>query len=242
MIIMDTRQLVDDYINDKKFAWSPSTIRSERYRLYGLTSQLNGNPIQLWEYLVENQKPYSRSTSWTRVVEFWQFLIDEGKLPYGKNPYKDWRTKNARVFKNVYTKTTPTISYEEAKNRLEGISDLAIRRRALEMLSAGTRYDESGRCKEGHVVGKGSKLRNVYKLEIEGPDYQGSYSYFRRVLQKVGLKPHSLRKIFLSRLVELGANPFELCEIAGWEDIKTASSYIKVNSNRIKELIERVQS
>lgn len=231
--------MIEAYIESKKYAWSETTKRSELYRLRAVQNYLTGDPLQLWEN-IQNQKPYARLTTWTRVTQYWEYLLSKG-LQNGQNPYKEWRITNARLFKNVYEKRQPAISFQDAKSRIEGLCNLAIKRRALEILSSGTRYCETENRPDGSsVIGKGSKRRIIFQQIIAGPDYKGSYSHFWRELKRIGLRPHDLRKIFLTRLVELGANPFELAEIAGWSSIETAQSYIKVNDNSLKRLVSRI--
>lgn len=157
-----------------------------------------------------------------------------GAVATGVNVYDEWRKENARVFRNVYEKKKPTISYEEARAKCESLQEPA-RSKALQLLSGGLRYTESSTLRDGQVVGKGGKVRNVYCLPT-GANRQ-NYQAFRRALGRVGLKPHDLRKIFLTRLVEKGVNQFELCEVAGWSSIATASSYINVNKSRLASLV-----
>ena len=231
--------LIQLYIDSKRYAWSATTVRSESYRLKSVAKLLNGDANLLWES-IQHLKVYARLTLWTRVTQYFEWLIEEGHIN-GPNPYKKWRQKNAKQFKNAYTKNVPTVTFEEAVQRISTIRREDIRRRAFELLGSGLRYSEAGKSSNGQVVGKGNKTRNIYKPEVAGPDYQKSYETFRRELSRVGLKPHDLRKLALSRLVELGANEFELCEIAGWSNINTASSYIKTNQSKVRGLMERLQ-
>lgn len=236
---MSMEQLINQYLISKQWAWAPSTQKSESHRLTAIAGELDGNPERLWRS-IQDRGSYTRLTIWTRVADFYDWLIDEGKVK-GPNEYKKWRKKNAKVFKNCYQKSKPEISYEEALERIRSIDDEGIRKRALEIIGSGTRYKESGNIDEhGNVCGKGSKVRNVFMPRVVGQDFKGNYQLFRRALAKIGLRPHDLRKLFLSKLVELGANEFELCEIAGWSSIATASSYIKVNSDRTRKLVQLV--
>jgi len=235
---MNMDELINRYIASKQYAWAPTTIKSEAHRLAAIADKLNGRPETLWLAL-QDRAPYTRLTIWTRVSDFYDWMIEEN-LKEGPNEYKKWRKKNAKVFKNVYRKTKPEISYNEALRLIHTLENAGVRKRALEIIGSGVRYNEYRTHNNGIVCGKGSKFRAVYKPEIIGKDYEGSYQAFRRALAKVGLKPHDLRKLFLTRLVELGANEFELCEVAGWASISTASSYIKVNSDRTRRLVEQI--
>lgn len=230
---MDIQALIESYISSKRLAWAPKTLSSERYRLQSVAEHLTGDAEALWNVL-GRYKPYTRNILWTRVVSFWDSFSPT-------NPYRLFRTQNARLFKNNYIQKTPEMSFEEALKRIDGIPDLAIRKRAKEILGSALRYAESVTHKDGYVVGKGGKAREVFVPVVEGPDYRGSYHRFWRELAKVGLKPHDLRKLCLSKLVESGANEFELRMVAGWSSLNTAASYIRVQKSRVKSLMAKVQ-
>ena len=102
------------------------------------------------------------------------------------------------------------------------------------------RFSEFQTIEDGVVVGKGGRRREIYVTDLPRPKGDVSYGTFYRHLKEVGLKPHDLRKACLTRLVEQGANEFELCEIAGWRNLNTASSYIKANKAKLKALMEKV--
>lgn len=230
---------IEQYIESKKHAWAESTKRSELFRLRAVESSLTGDPELLFAKL-EYLGPYSRLTTWTRVTQYWEYLIEEG-FKTGPNPYKVWRKKNARVFKNCYTKNKPTITYQEAEALIEKELTGDVQKLALQILHSGLRFNESRNFEADKVRGKGNKERQVYLHDSEQRNYNNvPYHTLSRGLAKIGLKIHDLRKLFLNRLVELGANPFELCEVAGWASIETASSYIKVNNDKIRELVSRI--
>ena len=231
---------IESYLESKKLAWAPSTLKSEKARLTALADVLNGDPQALWDHMeVVGMGRYTRQTTWVRVIGFWQHLNDRG-LRQG-NPYRAFRTTNARLFKNVYNPRLPEITYEEAKKRIETISEPSCRRRALEILGSGTRWQESETHSGGVVSGKGGKQREVYVPKVEGPKFEASYRTFLRCLAEVGLTPHMLRKIFLSKMAEDGASEFELMEVAGWNSIGPARAYIKVHRDKVRKRVEKIQ-
>lgn len=74
--------VVDQYIADKKLAWRPSSLRNERYRLRKWAPFITGKPEDLWSELERQEiQPYSRSTVFTRVCDFYQWMLDTGTLP-----------------------------------------------------------------------------------------------------------------------------------------------------------------
>jgi site-specific recombinase XerD len=225
--------MINAYIESKRLAWAPSTLRSEKHRLSAFADAMDGTPLTLWNN-IEYMKPYSRLTAWTRATEYWQFLIDGGHRN-GPNPYKQFRETNARLFRNCYVTKTPVITFAQATHSIQTGLTGPYRQMALQLLHTGMRISERRSLKEGTVVGKGNKRRAVFLHTSEAGETCNE-STFRRHLSKIGLKPHDLRKLFLTRMVERGASPYELCQLAGWSSINTAASYIQVNQNRLKEL------
>lgn len=234
------KALVNSYIEAKRLAWSDTTIRSERYRLASVTQALDGNPLTLWGHLSE-LKPYSRLTSWVRVCSFWDWLIARG-YKKGINPYVSFKKENQRVFKGSYVRASANFSTREVLTKIQQIKCSESHSKARQLLQTGMRYTESFTLQDGIVVGKGGKRRRVFTDEIPGKVFTKSYSHFRRQLAEVGLKPHDLRKVFLTELVEKGANEFELCALAGWSNLNTASSYIRTDERRLKALCKKVNT
>lgn len=227
-------KLIDAYIQDHSRAWEPTTQKSERHRLYGVASALDGNPETLWASLA-NQHPHSRLKTFSRVIHFWDWLISNNQKR--SNEYRKWKKRNALQFKNVYIKKSPEISFAEAKGLVGQIKNDSVRRYAMALLSGGLRVSEGASVHNGEVTGKGRKTRTVF---TDGAKLETSYATLVRHLAKVGLKPHDLRKIFATELVKRGADGFELCELMGWSNLQTASSYIKANRNRCRELVAAV--
>jgi hypothetical protein len=231
-----TNDLIMAYVTEKQFA--PSTQRSEAARLRQLARPLSdGRPETLYKAL-EKLAPYTRVTSWTRATAFVDWLIGRGDV-VAPNAYAAWREKNARLFRNAYVRRTPDVSFAEAEARIKTLP-AATQNRALQILYSGMRWTESETRQGGQVIGKGGKAREVFVPNVPGPEFQQSYSTFLRQLGTVGLKPHDLRKLALSRLVELGANEYELREIAGWSSLAPALSYIRTDKNKIRSLMKKV--
>lgn len=229
-------QLIEQYLADRRLAWAPSTQRSERHRLMAVAEHLDGNPETLWAALAD-LKPYARATAWTRVTDFWDWAITEGKVAAAANRYQQFRKKNALQFKNAYTRQVPSINYEEAEARCQQLP-AASRDKALQLLRGGLRFAESATLRDGAVVGKGGKQRRVY---VDAVEFNQTYETFRQHLAVVGLKPHTLRKLFASKLVAEGANEFDLLQIMGWSSLTTASSYVKTEAPRLAALVGAVQ-
>ena len=228
--------LISEYLKSKELAWTKSSRRSEKHRLNAVKDLIDGDPDRLWNYVFKKYKPYSRVTVWTRVSCFYDWAIQEGRIQ-GPNPYKKFRQKNARVFKNVYTKSYPKLSYAEAERRLHSILDRDIREKCLELLLNGMRYTESfTRDADNYITGKGGKRRRVYGFKPSGV-FRGTYGKLRRELGRIGLKPHDLRKLFATNLYRKGLDPMDVAKVLGWNSFETAKSYI---APRKDEELERL--
>jgi hypothetical protein len=233
------RHLIAEYLKDMELAWSPATLRSERYRLAAVADLLDGDARKLWDS-IQGQKPYSRVTTWTRVTAFYQWCLDNGRIQRS-NPYAQFRAKNGRLFKNQYQRHVPDVVWADALRRIDSIPDSAVREKANELVRTGMRYTESFSLENGSVTGKGGKVRAVFLPDgSRSTSYRGSYATFWRKLARAGLKPHDLRKLYLNRAVELGANPFELMALAGWSHLNTAQSYVEANKTALGKLARRI--
>lgn len=229
--------LLEEYFTSKKYAWSPSTFKSERYRLLTISPLIDGIPERLWESL-KDKAPYSRLTTWVRACDYYDWLLEEGHKE-GINPYRKFKKRNRRLFKNAYKRKTPKITYQEAIKRIQTISDNAVREKAMELLTNGFRYTESFFQDQDGVTGKGNKWRRTFK-ECEGKssDYKESYTKFYRALRKIGLRPHDLRKLFATECYRKGLSEVDLCEVMGWSSFETARSYIAAKKEEdIKRII-----
>lgn len=229
--------MIEKYIQSKSSIWAPTTIKSEKHRLKAIESALDGNPETLWKALQLHGR-YTRLTTWIRVIDYWN---QTHHTTNSTNPYHAYKQSNPTKFRRVYERRIPIITFEQAREQIGTIDDLEVRRQGLSLLYSGQRYSESIQVStNGNVVGKGNKQRPDFRPETSEGRYGKSYQTFRRRLSKLGLKPHDLRKICLSKLVELGANEFELMEIAGWSSIKVASSYIRTNRTKLNQLMGRL--
>lgn len=231
------RDLVTEYLKSRTNAWSDSTIKSEKSRLSSLLHVLDKSPQALWEHLLKSQKPYSRVTSYTRVAAFFDWAINEGRMP-GPNLFKKFKKENARLFKNTYVKKIPDIGMGEAESKIVKIPDESIRAKCLELLKNGMRFTESFTRDENNIiVGKGGKRREVYGPRIVSPSKKSYYQIWA-ALARVGLKPHDLRKIFATDLYRKGLDQVDVTAVMGWNSFQTAASYIAPsNAEELRKVI-----
>lgn len=225
-----TIEQIDLYIQSKRLAWSKTTQKSERARLVANLHLINQGPENLVK--VAHLKPYSLKTLFLRAGE----LADYCK--HTPNLYKDYLKTNALHFKHAYERVNVQLSYQEASAQVAKIADPAAKKVAQAILASGLRAHEALRYDgSGEIMGKGSKKRPVFieeNLLSEGLTYDKLY----RELKAVGLKPHDLRKLAATRLVEAGLREADLMTVFGWSSIQTASYYLQAkNKNELKALV-----
>lgn len=239
---MITQELLNKYLESKVLSWAPSTLRSEKVRLAAALTALNElTPTQYYQKLVsEGLKPYTIKTIFIRLRKF---LLEINELEKYKS-YNDFMSSHQRLFKYAYTKERVKITFEEALKRIDKIPSVTAKAKALQLLYSGMRFSESKTLDENNeIVGKGGKRRAVYGVieRFNGSGAELSYSGLYASLKKVGLKPHTLRKLAAQRLVQLGASSMDLMEVMGWSSINTATSYLQNENNkgRLESLMKR---
>lgn len=218
---------IAEYLAEHANAWTAATQRTTANRLYSLEAVLTGKPEQLWKFLMKKgDAPSTRVITFAQAVHFWRWAAAKGYAKDGE-VYASFRRRNRLLFKNCFPKRSVGVTYEEAKARIEAIEDKAVKRRALEILSSGIRWSES--CQTGEVIlGKGSRYRRVYRASVDGPDFTLSYATFLRKLKSAtGLKPHDLRALAATNLVNCGLKEADLMAVMGWQSIATASRYVQ---------------
>lgn len=228
------RTLVKRYLEDQKYAWAESTKKAAEARLNKYADLTGGSPEDAWEAL-KGLKPYTRATTWTNLVSFIDWAIEEGHIE-GPNSFKKFRKRNARLFKHVYERKIPTVTFEQARALIDGIEEPTVRNACLDLLTGGLRYVDYARREGDYTRGKGGKLRKVYGIN-SGADRPVGYATIYRSLQELGLTPHMLRKIRMNQLASKGMDTFSLMEFAGWASPQTAMSYIKASEDKIQKFL-----
>jgi integrase len=224
---MDFSVLSDEYILSKRMAWARTSLKNERARLNAHAWRVEQEPAQAYEELVKKMKPYSIKTTFVRLGEFYQWMIENDKIPPAKNKWKMFLDSHANLFKHAYQSERITINFNEAKMRILTIEDMGCRYASLQLLEGGLRYCELRTYNGESVIGKGSKPRDVYlREELRNFRYKDSYTKLYKRLKAVGLKPHTLRKLCATELSnQIGVSDIDICEIFGWESIETSKKY-----------------
>jgi integrase len=225
------KQKIEAYLKSKEFAWSPSTMKSERARLWQHAEAVNSDPEDYHVRLTNLKfKTYTIKTIFIRLADF-----DE------TGRYREFLKTNRRKFLHAYQKKEVTGSFQEARERIADIHDDAVKRKALQLLNSGARWTESHTLDDqGVVIGKGGKRRRLYNVEANACDVP--YSKFVRILkQETGYTPHDLRKLFATHLLNSGLPIHEVKDILGHASIQTTERYLQTKTeNERAEVLRKL--
>lgn len=207
------------YLASKENAWSYASYKSEASRLASIPEEyLPNDPAGFYRYCtIQSYKPYTVKTLFIRASQLAGF-----GWPNQENKFAKFMQENARLFKNAYTPKRPQMTFNEAVALIKANMAPELAAQAFALLSSGLRISEANNVKNGVVIGKGSKPRQVHNT----PEVRIVPHQLRKALRPLGLTPHSLRKLAATRAVELGAREAELLAMFGWNSMQTASLYV----------------
>ncbi len=218
---MLTRDKIEEYIKAHALAWAPTSLKTERSRLESLLqlpyTQVMDDAESLYKELTKKYKPYTVKTIFIRLGDYCaHFNL--------KNPYREFLKSHRNLFKSAYTRESLHVDYAEALSRISRIKCPKVRDTAKAMLTSGLRSCEIGRTDGITIVGKGNKIRPFLgeNIPINIPK-----NTLWLALKKVGLKPHTLRKLFATRLLERGMDLHNVCQVMGWSNYNTAQYYLQ---------------
>jgi integrase len=188
---------------------------------------LDAKPEVVFEKLQKTMKPYSLKTTFIRLGEYYQWLMENGKKKPGLNPWKLFMKTHANLFKYVYQPEELEVTFDEARERILAIGNEDLRAAALQLLEGGLRSCELQTFDGKTVIGKGGKPREVYLDEqIATFRFTGTYSQLQYALKQVGLKPHTLRKLCFTEFSRLdGVTDIDIMKAGGWNTIETSAKY-----------------
>lgn len=232
-----TNQNLELYIKSKQNAWSANTIKSTKARLSNAFVALNSVSGDLHSfYKLLNAEKYNKYTIKQIFIQLSAFSEQLDCFEV-----KNFVRQNALLFKNAYEKERLALDFDEAVTRIKTIKNEPARKLALAMMRTGLRAHEAIKYDgSGSVVGKGAKPRAVY-LQEDLSALRVNYKQLYKELRMVGLKPHSLRKLAATRLVEKGLKEADLMAILGWNSMQTASSYLQPSKEiELKERLKNI--
>jgi integrase len=229
---------IEAFLNKKKTAWSEATLASCSAFLnkYGSLVIL-GSPEVLLQAL-NTKGRYTVTTYFAHAASFYEFIH-----PNAPNVFALYRKDNRNVFKNAYQSRKIEKTYDEVRDILESQSPSDEKEACLYLLRTAQRSSEAGlsrtsdavRASSGterpsdYIIGKGGKERINLGADLfpEGAVRWNYYRVYRYLKGLLGISPHALRKLALTRAGERGAGAADLCEIAGWSSISTAIRYLQ---------------
>lgn len=229
MYSREVNELIPLFLESKSGAWSPTTLRSESSRLWSLTSELSMGPQEAYDSLLaRGLKPYTIKTAFVRLGSFYTWASDEGHAHASKNPFTRFIRERALLFRNAYTKERLSANFVYVQDRLKKVRCPIVRELATEMLTSGLRVSEclNRDVQDNRVVGKRGLERHA-NVSTRNNSNTVPYIDVYTGLREVGLKPHTLRKVFANRLVERGFKLPELMAVMGWKSVQTATSYLQ---------------
>jgi integrase len=232
------RQSIQAYINAQQNRWAPTTLRSEAARLQANIDLLKLGPDMGAVHAAAQSlfAPYSLRTLMIRLADYWSFNNEHAP--------KRWLRENANVFRGAYVREPASITMAEAKTLVAQIGDGDYRALANEILHSGLRASESLGRTGDNVVGKGGRSRRVFYRALLSADQRTKLTYNQlwRELRAVGLKPHTLRKVFATEAARSGKlSEQDLLTVMGWASMQTATSYLApMREDRLAEILNEV--
>lgn len=221
-------KLYAKYIKAHESKWSETTVRSEGFRLKGVTLTHIKEPARLYKFLQDRGlSQYAIKTAFLRASHFSDWLVAEGHLK--TNEVKHYYNEHSKKFKHVYAKKPVNVTFADAVNRINQIDVADIREKALQLLMTGMRFGESMSLnKDGQVVGKGNIVRTVPLADqFSAAEFKKTYGALHKQLKKVGLTAHMLRKICATEHAKQGATEADLMSIFGWRTSNMAHLYVQ---------------
>jgi integrase len=212
---------IQKYLDYKKNSWSGTTKETETRRLKQISLLLieaNNDPDKFYSLLITKYKPYTVKTMFIRTSMFREFCNDLS--------FSNYMKENKNLFKHAYQTKYVDMTFEEAQERVNSIKHEGVKQVAKLMLSTGMRIHEALKYDgSGQVIGKGGKPRPIFSKEVTIEKL--GESTIRKHCQKVGLNPHSLRKLAATQLAKSGLTEADLMYVMGWSNIQTAGKYLQ---------------
>lgn len=228
-------QLYDSYLDFHKTAWTTACYKSEAARLKKIIhiikteTGLSGNEFHK-SLTDRGYGSYTIKTMLIRAASYYEFGATKGAFPKGMNPFKNEMQRSRTAMNRAYRPERLKVDFDTARERISLIKDEAVRGFCMALLTSGLRIEEAYTVnyETSSVIGKGGIERTVFF------DYKGNlpsqYSV-RKALAALGLKPHSLRKLFATKLSRSGFSHADIKRILGWSSITTADKYFQAKQD-----------
>lgn len=239
-------ELYYSYLSYHDRIWDDKTYASESSKLKTIirvmrTTGLRG--IDFYAALkAEGYKPYTIKAFVQRAASMYRHGQEAKIVDAFNNPYNDLLARSPQLFRNAYKPERLKLNFDEALTRIKSIEDEAMREMCLALLKSGLRIHEAYKVnyETSSVVGKGDKERFTafsFPAHLKMPsEYQ-----VRTALAKIGLKPHSLRKLLATKLSRSDLRHADIMQVMGWSSIETASKYFQpLNEEQLKQKMKEI--
>lgn len=225
--------------------WDTKTYEVERSKLKTIVRAMRKSGfsgIAFYNALKEEgYAPYTIKSLVQRAASLYQHGQDSDFLSKFNNPMKDLLIRHPQLFRNAYKTERLTIDFDEAKAKILTIQNVEVRDFCLALLMSGLRIHEAYIVNQqtSSVVGKGDKERYVmfdYPHQTFPPA-----STVRRTLAKLGLKPHTLRKLLATKLSRSDMTYTDICAVLGWSSLQTAAKYLQpLKEEQLKQKMKEI--
>lgn len=237
-----------DYLEYHDKLWEDTTYEAESSKTKTIVEYIQkaggyaGKPF----YVVlkdAGYKPYTIKALFQRAADMYEHSQKLGILSSFNNPYKDFLISNNHLFRNAYKTERLKIDFDEARSRInkELNYDKDLQSFCLALLKSGLRIHEAYKVDydTASVIGKGGKRRYVnFEYKSDNPPTE---SRVRRALKKIGLKPHTLRKLLATKLSRSDMTYTDICEVMGWSSLETAARYLQpLKEEQLKQKLTEI--
>lgn len=234
------------YLEAKDGYWDGATYNSESSKLKTIVRVLRKSGLRgisfYQELKAEGYKPYTIKSLTQRAASMYEWAIKNQVASTHTNPFADLLVSSPHLFRNAYKAERLKLDFDEAAQRIMSIPQENVRECCLSMLRSGLRIHEVFIVNKetNSVIGKGNKERFTvwaFPAHLQLP----SAAQVRYALKKIGLKPHSLRKLLATKLARSDMRHMDIMALMGWSSMETATKYIQpMNEDKLKSKLEEI--
>lgn len=239
-------ELYYSYLTYHDRIWDDKTYASESSKLKTIVRIMRISGLRGVDFYgqlkAEGYKPYTIKAFVQRAASLYKHGQEQKIVDAFSNPFSDLLARSPQLFRNAYKPERLKMDFDEAQRRIKTIEDEALREMCMALLKSGLRIHEAYKVnyETSSVIGKGDKERFTafsFPKHLEMP----SEYHVRGALQKLGLKPHSLRKLLATKLSRSDLRHADIMQVMGWSSIATASKYFQpLNEEQLKQKMKEI--
>lgn len=222
----------EKYLDVYKNRWDVKTVNCKQSMLNQLSTKLGDcNAETFFSYIDSNLASYSRVTYISLAADYYSWLIETNRKS-GVNAIKALRKCKANNYKNAYQRKITGIRFEECEEKIHGIQDAKVKEICFDLLRSGLRVSELFSV-NGNVVEGKFGLKRPFLGSVTCQVGEIHPNTIRNHLAKVGLKPHDLRKAFVTKLIDAGLNLPDVASAVGHKSFKTTALYFQPKKDQV---------